>query len=156
MNQEDTGEGVLPTPLAADPPLDLPSDVPGPEPATEEPARSLADDLRDLATDARTALEAEKAFQSARLSYASSRGKKVAIGLVLAAVLGYFAVVALVVGLLLALAPLITPWGALAVVTLSLLVAALLAYRSAMSVLRRMKANLMADPSELENSGAAR
>jgi hypothetical protein len=102
-------------------------------------SRSLVDDLRDLASDAQTLLEAERAYQVARASYALSRGKGVAVGLVVAAVLGYFALIALVVGLLLALAPLLTAWGALAAVTLTLALIAFLAFRSAMSKLRRLR-----------------
>lgn len=104
-----------------------------------EPQRSLAEDLRDLAGDAQTFLEAEKAYEGARLSYALSRGKGVALSFVVAGVLGYFALVAAVVGLLLALAPLITAWGALAAVPLSLALLAFLFLQSGIKRLRRMR-----------------
>lgn len=152
---EGSESGVEPTPLAADPELGssaMNSEAPEPEP--EEPVRSLTDDLRDLATDAQTVFEAEKAFQSARLSYALSRGKRVAVGFAMAAALAYFAVIALVVGLLLALAPLITAWGALAVVMLSLILAAFLAFRSAMARLRRMTLNLRGEAGDPSSDGA--
>lgn len=108
------------------------------EPAVE-PQRSFAEDLRDLAGDAQTFLEAEKAYESARLSYALSRGRNVAVSFVVAAVLVWFAMIALVVGLLLALAPLLTPWGALAVVTLGLALAAFLFLRAGIKQMRRMR-----------------
>ena len=115
---------------AFEPPLD---------PAAAPPERSLAEDLRDLAGDAQTLFEAEKAYESARLSYAVSRGKKVAVAFVVAGVLGYFALVAAVVGLVLALTPLMTAWVAMAVVTFALALVAFLFFRSAMKQLQRMR-----------------
>jgi pilus assembly protein TadC len=104
-----------------------------------ESSRSFAEDLRDLAGDAQTLFDAEKAYERARLSYALSRGKGVALSFVLAGVLVYFATIAAVVGLLLALAPLLTAWGALAVVTLGLALFSFLFFRSGMKRLRRMR-----------------
>lgn len=124
-------------PLADSGGLPIPDSEPPPEP--EAPARSFIDDLRDLASDAQTLFEAEKAYQGARLSYGVSRGKGVAVSFALAGALAYFAVIALVVGLLLALTPLLTAWGALAVVTVTLLLGAYLFYRAAMKKLQRMR-----------------
>ena len=64
---------------------------------------SLAGDLRELADDAQTLVEAELAYQSARAAYAWNRGRGIAIWLIVAATAAFFAVVALVVGMLLAL-----------------------------------------------------
>lgn len=88
--------------------------------------RSLHDDLRVLAEEARTAAEAEFAFQKSRAAYAGKALPKIAGLLVGAAVLVFFAVMALVVGLVIALAPLLTPWGSMALVTIVLLALALL------------------------------
>ncbi|WP_156839400.1 phage holin family protein [Novosphingobium aquimarinum] len=83
--------------------------------------RSLQDDLRDLADEARTAAEAEFAFQKSRATYAGKSLPKIAGLLVGAAVLAFFAMMALVVGLIIALAPLLTAWGSMALVTIVLL-----------------------------------
>jgi heme/copper-type cytochrome/quinol oxidase subunit 4 len=119
-----------------------------------EPQRSFAEDLRDLAGDAQTLFEAGKAYERARLSYALSRGKRVALSFVLALVLVYFAAIAAVVGLLLALAPLLTAWGALAVVTLGLALLAFLFLRSGLKRLRRMRTFLGAGATGAAAGGA--
>lgn len=82
--------------------------------------RSLNEDLLQLAQDARAYAEAEFKFQKTRIAYATSASKSVVVYVVAALVLVFFAVMALVVGLVIALAPLITPWGSTAVVTLGL------------------------------------
>lgn len=87
--------------------------------------RSLQDDLRDLADEARTAAETEFAFQKARASYAGKSAPKIAALFVGAAVFAFFAMMALVVGLVIALAPLLTAWGSMALVTVALLALAL-------------------------------
>lgn len=86
--------------------------------------RSLVDDVRQLFEDGRTLAEAELAYQKSRAAVAGDGVKGAAAygGLAIALVL--FALVALTVGLLLALTPWLTAWGATAVVTLGLLVAA--------------------------------
>lgn len=83
--------------------------------------RSLNDDLHQLAQDARAYAEAEFQFQKSRAAYAASASKSIAIYVIVALVLVFFAVMALVVGLVIALAPLLTAWGSTAVVTLALL-----------------------------------
>ena len=83
--------------------------------------RSLNEDLHQLAQEARAYAEAELQFQKSRAAYAVSASKSVVIYAVVALVLVFFAVMALVVGLVIALAPLITAWGSTAVVTLALL-----------------------------------
>ncbi|MBC2650533.1 phage holin family protein [Novosphingobium aerophilum] len=115
---------------------------PDPDPAEAASPRDgvapLIDDLRQFADEARAYAAAEVAFQKAR-------GKVVALGLRRLALLGFcalsfavFALGALVVGLLLALTPLVTAWGATAIVAGLLVLAALLSVRSAMGVWRRM------------------
>lgn len=88
---------------------------------SEARERSLNEDLHQLAQDARAYAEAELQFQKSRAAFAASASKNIAIYAVTALVLAFFAVMALVVGLVIALAPLITAWGSTAVVTLVLL-----------------------------------
>ena len=89
--------------------------------------RSLVDDVRQLIDDGRTLVEAELAYQKSRVAVAGDGVKGAALygGLAIALVL--FALVALTVGLVIALTPWLTAPGATAVVTLGLLLAALFA-----------------------------
>jgi hypothetical protein len=93
--------------------------------------RSLNEDLYRLAQDARAYAEAEFQFQKSRTAYALSASKSVVVYAIAALVLVFFAVMALVVGLVIALAPLVTAWGSTAIVTLALLgIAVLLLLRA--------------------------
>ena len=118
-----------------------------PPPLIDEPddtarARSLADDVRNLVGDGRVLLEAELAYQKSRAAVAGAGAKGIAGWGTLALVLVYFALMALVLGLLLALAPLIGGWGAMAAVTLGLLAFAGLSGWIALRRWKRMKALL--------------
>lgn len=104
---------------------------------------SLLDDLRALAEDGQTLIEAEIAYQRARAAYAWKRGKGIAILLVLALFFAFFAIMALVVGLLLALVPLLTAWGAMAVVTLALAGLAALCVILALSRFRQARMRIL-------------
>ena len=97
--------------------------------AQADPAeRSLIDDLKLLAGDAKTLAEAEVAYQKSRAQAFGGGIGKIAGLAALAVLLVALALVGLVVGLIIALAPLLTAWGATAVVVLALLVfAAILA-----------------------------
>ena len=87
---------------------------------------SLVDDLSALIEDGQTYFAAELAYQKTRLSFASAQGK-VGVGMLLGAVaFVHLALIALVVGLVFALGPILTPLGATAVVTLALLLLAML------------------------------
>jgi hypothetical protein len=86
--------------------------------------RSLSDDLRQLAEDARALAQAELAFQKSRAAYAGGQAKWIAILGALAAVLVFFALMALTVGLVIALTPTLTAWGATAAVFVGLLIVA--------------------------------
>jgi uncharacterized membrane protein len=94
----------------------------------EEPAdaaeRSLVDDVRELVSDGRTLLEAELAYQKSRAALAGRTAKSMAGWIALALSLVFFALMALVMGLLLILAPLIGAAGATVLVILALLAAA--------------------------------
>jgi uncharacterized membrane protein len=94
--------------------------------AEAEAEPTLADDLRQLAADGRTLLEAELAYQKSRAAVAGKAVKSVAGWGALALALVFFALMALVVGLLLVLAPLLGGWGAMAAVFAGLLAAAAL------------------------------
>jgi hypothetical protein len=83
---------------------------------------ALRDDITALLDDARTYAEAEIAFQKTRAGLAGkSAGRALAL-LVLAVVLLHIALIALAVGAVIALAPLVTIWGAIAIVVGVLLV----------------------------------
>lgn len=88
---------------------------------SEARERSLNEDLHQLAQDARSYAQAEFQFQKSRAAYAAGASKSIVIYAVVALVLVFFAMMALVVGLVIALAPLITAWGSTALVTLVLL-----------------------------------
>lgn len=101
---------------------EVPEDVPNE--ATDPADRSLIEDLRLLAGDAKSLAQAEIAYQKSRAGViGGGLGKIAGLG-ALALLLVWLALVALVVGLLFALIPLLTAWGATAVVTVGLLVLA--------------------------------
>lgn len=90
---------------------DAPSDAAG------DPGISgLIADVRRLADEARTLAQAELAYQTSRAAVAGEAARSIAMYGVIAATLAVFALVALTVGLLLALVPLVTAWGATAIV----------------------------------------
>lgn len=97
---------------------DFTPDPPAPNHARPNPGgiSALVSDIRQLVADGRTLAEAELAYQSSRARLAGSAAKSVAFYGVAAFVLAVFGLVALVVGLLIALAPLVTAWGATAIV----------------------------------------
>ncbi len=102
----------------------------------------LIADLRRLAADAKTLAEAELAYQKSRAAVVGRSVKTIAIYCTLAAVLVVFALGALTVGLLLALTPLVTAWGATAIVAGGLVLAAALCAFAAGGRWRRMTALL--------------
>ncbi len=113
------------------PPTD---DTQTPAPADEAGAgatRSLFDDFEALIDDGRTYFEAELSYQKNRAGFVANRLKLALVFGAVAAVLAVLAVFGLIVGLIIALTPLITAWGATAVVVLALLLAAFLLVRRA-------------------------
>jgi hypothetical protein len=102
---------------------------------------SLLGGARALLEDGQSLIAAELEFQKARAGFLLGRAKGILALAALALALLFFALMALVVGLLLALAPLIGPWGALAVVFLGLLA---LTGLSVFGILRRVKGTLRA------------
>ena len=99
----------------------------------------LSEDIAALVASGRTYAEAELAFQKTRAALAGSNAGKAVAALVLALVLVNIALTALAIGAVLALQPLITIWGAIAVVVGALLLGAGLLARSA-----RARARLLA------------
>ena len=88
-------------------------------------------------------LEAELNYQRKRVTYGLARSKGI-VGLVLLGLaLLFFALMALIVGLLLALAPMLTPWGALGVVFGGIVIAAALSFLGAAIKFRKAKAVIL-------------
>lgn len=114
-------------------------------PSTGDAAtRSLVEDVKSLVEDGRTLVEAELAYQKSRAAVAGAGAKGVAGWTLLALALIFFTLMALVVGLLLALAPAMGSWGALLTVVLGLL--AFTALSAAIAVQRwKRVARLLAD-----------
>ncbi len=115
----------------------------------DEPAaaaeRSLVDDVRELVSDGRTLLEAELAYQKSRAALAGRTAKSMAGWIALALSLVFFALMALVMGLLLILTPLIGGLGATLVVVFGLLGAAGLSGWVAMRRWQAMSRRLSAE-----------
>jgi len=113
------------------------------EPADSSPPdglSALVGEVRQLASDAKTLAEAELAFQTSRARYVAGSAQKIAVFGVAAFVLAFFALGALTVGLLLALTPLVTAWGATAIVVGALAIAAFLCIKAATTRIARMSA----------------
>ncbi len=101
--------------------------------------RSLQEDLRQLLSDARALADAEFAYQKTRATYAGKESAKIALLGTITAVFVFFALMALVLGAVIALAPALTPWGATGTVTGLLLLLALACAGLAKVRLTRMK-----------------
>jgi len=96
----------------------LPDETVGPDETEGQAAeRSLLDDLQATVEDGKTYLEAELTYQRTRAAYAVDRAKDAALFAALGGALALLALVALTVGLVIALAPVLTAWGAAAAVT---------------------------------------
>ena len=110
-------------------PLDAPDDQEPIESDAVHSDPSLMDDVVALFEDGKTYAEAEIAYQKSRASFAANRLKG-AIALVFAA-FGVFhlALIAAAVGLVIALIPVLGPWGATGVVTLALIIVGVILLR---------------------------
>ena len=117
------------------------------EPDETNADRSLVDDVRQMVDDGRVLLEAELAHQKSRAAAAGAGIKGIAGWAALALALVFFTLMALVMGLLLALTQLVGGWGAMALVVLGLLLAAGLSGWAAARRWKAMAAQLSAqDP----------
>lgn len=104
-------------------PPDLPDDfAPEPEPARAE--GSLMEDIDALIADGKTYLQAELAYQKSRAGYAANRVKWIALYGAAAFALLHLALIGLTVGVVFALAPLVGPWIATAIVVVLLILGA--------------------------------
>jgi hypothetical protein len=120
-----------------------PESTASPNAAAPDPAeRSLVDDLRRLSEDARALARAELAYQKSRAAFAGQEVKRITLLGLLAGVLVFFALMALTLGLVLALTPLLTALGATAAVVGGLLAIAALCALVALGRWRRMVAAL--------------
>jgi len=116
-------------------------------------ARSLIDDIESLVDDGRAYLGAELSYQKTRASFVSNRLKKTIVFALGAAVVGFVAFIGLTVGLIIALTPLLTGWGATAVVVgLLLLVAFLLVQKAAKNWRSGMGAVRSSDDDAAQNN----
>ncbi len=100
----------------------LRGEEPGEE--TKQPSPPVTEDLAALVQDGRNFVEAEVAFQKTRLAFAANRSKSAVLAGLFALGFIHLALIALVVGLLIALTPLVTAWGATAIVVGLLLLGA--------------------------------
>lgn len=78
--------------------------------------RSLFEDVEILIEDGKTYLEAELNFQRTRALYVADQAKSAVVFGAIAAGFGFLALIALTVGLIIALTPWLTAWGASALV----------------------------------------
>lgn len=106
---------------------------------------ALTGEIEALIAATKAAFTSELAFQKARAVLASRIVGRIAGLAVLALVLVFFFLMALVVGLLLALAPLLGTWQALGVVVGVLVLGVLLAVWGARQAWRRLKRVLKGD-----------
>jgi hypothetical protein len=117
-----------------------PDPLPQSEPSVEDPDQSLLGTIGNLIEDGQTLLETELDYQRKRLNYGLARSKGI-IGLVLLGLaLLFFSLMALILGLLLALTPLLSAWGALGAVFGGILAAAGLSFVCAAIKFRKAKA----------------
>jgi Putative Actinobacterial Holin-X, holin superfamily III len=103
---------------------------------------TLGDDLRQLIDDGRALAAAELAWQKSRAAYAGKQAGGIAVLGLLAAALVFCALMALTFGLVLALTPLLSAWGAMGAVVAGLLLAALIAGGMAAGRWRRVASTI--------------
>lgn len=109
------------------------------EEASASAETTLSEEWQGLIASGKAAFESEIAFQKARAALVGGAlGRIAALGALVLALL-FFVLMALVMGLLLALTPLLGAWGALGAVAGGLLLLTLLAGLGILSGLRRLK-----------------
>ncbi len=107
--------------------------------------RSLVEDVRQLAHDGRTLLEAELAYQKSRAAVAGQGAKGIAGWGALALAMVFFTMMALVMGVLLALSQAFGGWIATTIVVAGLLLAAGLSGLAAARRWKKMARQLAAE-----------
>lgn len=103
---------------------ELEAAVRGDERAGSPSGPSLVDDVAALVSDSRNFVQAEVEFQKTRLAFAANRSKSAMLSGLFALAFVHLALIALVVGLVIALTPHVTAWGATAIVVGLLLLGA--------------------------------
>lgn len=93
----------------------------------EVPAGSLTEDIGALLEDGRTYLQAEVAYQKSRIGFVGSKSKQGLIYGLAALAFLHLALIGLVVGLIIALAPHLSAFGATALVVVALIIGASIA-----------------------------
>ena len=126
--------------------------APAQDNAAGAPLRSLYDDFEALIDDARTYFDAELSYQKNRAGFVANRLKNGIVAALAALVIVIFALIGLTVGLIIALTPHVTAWGATAIVVGTLLLGAALLVRRAMIAFREMSA-AMQPPAGEESDG---
>lgn len=111
--------------------------MPG-DPPAEAASRSLVDDMRELADAGKGLAQAEFAYQKARASFAGKNARNIAILVLLVLGLLFCALLALTLGLIISLAPLLTPIGATAAVVAGFAISAMLGAMLAVNRWRHM------------------
>ena len=101
---------------------------------------TLADEIRGVIAEVREAFASEIDFQKARAALAGKYAGGIAAMGALALVVSVFALMALVIGVLLGLVPILGPWGATAAVVGGLLAIAGIAVLIALGKLRKLRA----------------
>ena len=97
----------------------------------EQDLRSLREDVEALIEDGKTYLETELIYQKTRAAFVADRAKGTLLFGAVAILLAFLALIGLILGLILALTPMLTAWGASALVVGLLVIAALIAGRTA-------------------------
>ena len=100
-------------------------------------AESIGAAFATLIEDGQTLIEAEIAYRRAQAAYGLAEARAIAVLMLLGLAFGFFTLMALVVGLLMALATYVGVWGALGMVGAGL---AALSGLSLLLALRRIKA----------------
>lgn len=128
------------------PPARGDSRLPETEPDEGSGDRSLIGDIQGLIEDGKTYLEAELGFQKTRAAYVADRAKAAVVFGAVSVLLGFLALIGVTMGLIIALTPLLTAWGACGLVVLLLVAGAALAGRAAKRRWERLMAVIDAKP----------
>ena len=110
-------------------PVDLEDELDAAVRGDEDPVpagTSIASDVAALVEDGKTLFEAEIGFQKTRLAFAANRSKSALLSGLFALAFIHLALIALVVGMVIALTPYVTAFGAIAMVVGLLLLGAML------------------------------
>jgi len=114
----------------------------------EPELRSLRDDVEALIEDGKTYLQTELVYQKTRAAFVADGAKGAVVFGAVAVLLAFLALIGLVVGLIIALTPLLTAWGASALVVGLLIVAALIAAKVAAGRWNRLMHAIESDTRE--------